>query len=51
MINHLKSFRPLWEVHSTDVNAALELALGVVTEEGQNRDNTRGCGVERQFVP
>lgn len=43
----LLSFR---EIDCGDINNALELALGVVSQEGQNRNDCRGCDVKDKLV-
>lgn len=43
----LLSFR---EIHCSNINDALELALGVVSQEGQNRNYRRGCNVKDKLI-
>ena len=50
MVHDLEPLLAFWEVHTTDIHDTLELALGVVTEEGENGNNGGGSDVERQFV-
>ena len=50
MIDHFKPLVSLGEINTADVHHGLELALGMVPQECQDRDNTRRGDVERQLV-
>lgn len=50
MVHHFKPLIPLREVNGGDIHHALELALRVITQEGEDGKNSRGSGIERQFV-
>lgn len=50
VVHDLKALVPFWPVNSGDVHDALELALRVVTEEGEDLQDARGRGVKRELV-
>lgn len=50
MVHHLKPLLPLRKINPADVHDALELALRVITQEGEHRHDAGGGNVERQFV-
>ena len=50
MVHHLEPFVPLRKVDGGDVHDALELALRVIPEEGEDRNDARRSGVERELV-
>ena len=50
MIHHFKPLLPLREINTAYVHDALELTLGVIAQEGEHGDDTRGRDIESQFV-
>ena len=50
MVHHLEPFLALGVVYSADIHDALELALGVIAKEGEDRDDTRRRDVDGQFI-
>jgi hypothetical protein len=50
MINDFKTFFSLGVVCTTNIHDALELTLGMITEECEGGNDGGGCDVECQFV-
>lgn len=50
VVDNLEALVALGEVDGRNVHDTLELALRVITEEGENRDDRGGPDVERKFV-
>ena len=50
MVHNLEPLVTLRVVGTTDINTALELALRVVPQESENRNNCARGNIEREFV-
>lgn len=50
VVYDLEALLPFREIYCGDIHNTLELALGVVPQEGQDRDDCRGCDVENKLV-
>lgn len=50
IVHDLKALFSLREIDGCDVNDALKLALRMIPQERQDRNDRRGCDVENKFV-
>lgn len=50
VVHNLEALLSFREIHCGDINNTLELALGVVPQEGQNRDYCRGRDVKDKLI-
>lgn len=50
VVHDLEPLLPLGEINAADVHDALELTLRVVSQKGEDRDDSGGCSVECQFI-
>lgn len=50
VVYDLEALLPFREIYCGDINNTLELALGVISQKGQDRDDCRGRDVENKLV-